>query len=534
MNKDKPQRIEITTQEMDALIERGEQRSFLKQDYPIVVAILRNYFALDRVAKENAQTILRLVKMVFGHSTEKAEKVLKRIVAKEPSPDQSATAEAELPPKEKPKGHGRNGASSYLGAEKVSVPHASYQPGDGCPFCTRGKLYRFYEPGVEVRIVGRPPLEATVYEVEKLRCNLCGEILTAQLPEASGKEKYDESAGTMVALLKYGSGLPFHRMEKLHESLGVPLPASTQWEIVEKTADKIHPVYNELIRQAAQGELFHSDDTTMKILANLQEPQGEDERSGKGSFTTGVLSVRGEHRIALFFTGKKHGGQNMTEVLQQRASGLSPPVHMCDALSRNVPKELETILANCLAHARRNFVELVSSFPEACRYVIEALAEVYHHDKKAKEEGFSEEQRLRFHQDHSGPVMTRLKGWLHEQFEERKVEPNSSMGKAISYMLKHWEPLTLFLRVPGAPLDNNLCEQVLKRAILHRKNSLFYRTEHGAYIGDLFMSLIHTCTLNRVNPFHYLTTLQKHSSELFMDPKRWLPWNYQQAVVNPA
>ena len=96
MNKDKPQRIEITTQEMDALIERGEQRSFLKQDYPIVVAILRNYFALDRVAKENAQTILRLVKMVFGYSTEKAENVLKRIVGKEPSPDQSATAEAEL------------------------------------------------------------------------------------------------------------------------------------------------------------------------------------------------------------------------------------------------------------------------------------------------------------------------------------------------------------------------------------------------------------------------------------------------------
>jgi hypothetical protein len=108
------------------------------------------------------------------------------------------------------------------------------------------------------------------------------------------------------------------------------------------------------------------------------------------------------------------------------------------------------------------------------------------------------------------------------------------MGKAITYMLKHWEPLTLFLRIPGAPLDNNLCEQALKRAILHRKNSLFFKTEHGAYIGDLFMSLIHTCTLNRVNPFHYLTTLQRHSSELFKNPKRWLPWNYQQAVTNPA
>lgn len=533
MNKDKPHRIEITAQEMEALIERGEQRSFVEQDYPIVVAVLRNYFTLDHVVKENAHTILRLVKMVFGHHTEKAKQVLKNSSPEEPSPNPTTTTEGE-PPKEKSKGHGRNGASSYLGAEKVCVPHSCYKAGDGCPLCTKGKLYRFYEPGVEVRIVGRAPLEATVYELEKLRCNLCGEILTAQVPEESGKDKYDETAGAMVALLKYGTGLPFNRMEKLHESLGVPLPASTQWEIVEKTADKIHPVYNELIRQAAQGELLHSDDTTMKILANFKKPKGDDETSGKGSFTTGVLAVRDERHMALFFTGKKHAGQNMAEILKRRASGLSPPVHMCDALSRNAPKELETILANCLAHARRNFVDLISSFPGECRYVIEALAEVYHHDKRAKEQGLSADQRLQFHQDHSGPVMERLKEWLQKQFDQRKVEPNSSMGKAITYMLKHWEPLTLFLRVPGAPLDNNLCEQALKRAILHRKNSLFFKTEHGAYIGDLFMSLIHTCTLNRVNPFHYLTTLQRHSSELFKNPKHWLPWNYQQAAMNQA
>jgi len=533
MNKDKPHRIEITAQEMEALIERAKEESFLKQDYPIVFAVLINYFALDHVAKENAHTILRLVRMVFGHSTEKAKEVLKNISPKESSTNSAPTAEVKPPSKEKPKGHGRNGASSYLGAEKVCVPHCCYKAGEGCPLCTKGKLYRFYEPGVEIRIVGRPPLEATVYEVEKLRCNLCGEIFTAQVPEEAGKDKYDETAGSMVALLKYGSGLPFNRMEKLHESLGVPLPASTQWEIVEKTADKIHPVYSELIRQAAQGQLLHSDDTTMKILANFKKPKGDDE-SGKGSFTTGVLAVQDERRMALFFTGNKHAGQNMAEILKRRASGLSPPVHMCDALSRNVPKELETILANCLAHARRNFVELVPSFPEECRYVIEALAEVYHHDKRAKEEGLSADQRLQFHQEQSGPVMERLKEWLQEQFDDRKVEPNSSMGKAITYMLKHWQPLTLFLRVPGAPLDNNLAEQVLKRAILHRKNSLFYRTQHGAYIGDLFMSLIHTCTLNSVNPFHYLTTLQKHSSELFKDPKRWLPWNYQQAVAGPA
>ena len=164
--------------------------------------------------------------------------------------------------------------------------------------------------------------------------------------------------------------------------------------------------------------------------------------------------------------------------------------------------------------------------------MIEALAEVYHYDQITKDQCLSKEQRLRFHQDYSGPVMERLKEWLQNQFDERRVEPNSSMGKAITYMLNHWEPLTLFLRVPGAPLDNNLCEQILKRAILHRKNSLFFRTQHGAYIGDLFMSLIHTCILNHVNPFHYLTTLQRHSSEVFKNPNQWLPWNYQQAVTN--
>jgi len=532
MSKDQPKKIELTVQDVEALIERIGQERLVKPDYPLLMVIVRNYFTLAQIHQEKSHTLLRFVNRIFGHRTEKSKEVLKGV-----SPEQEPTAStlaAKQSPKEKPKGHGRNGASAYEGAQKVFVSHPCYKAGDPCPLCPKGKLYLFYEPGVEVRFVGRAPLEATVYELEKLRCNLCGKIFTAQVPKESGEDKYDETAGAIVALLKYGSGLPFNRLEKLQESLGVPLPASTQWEIVEKTADKIHPVYSELIRDAAQGELLYNDDTTMKILVNLQKREVDDETSGKGSFTTGILAVRDERRMALFFTGQKHAGENMAQLLKQRASGLSPPVQMCDALSRNVPKELETILANCLAHARRNFVDLVPSFPEECRDVIEALAKVYHHDKRAREQGLSADQRLRFHQEQSGPVMERLNEWLQKQFDQRKVEPNSSMGKAITYMLKHWEPLTLFLRVPGAPLDNNLCEQALKRAILHRKNSLFYKTEHGAYIGDLFMSLIHTCTLNRVNPFHYLTTLQRHSSELFKNPDQWLPWNYQQAPTNPA
>jgi hypothetical protein len=123
--------------------------------------------------------------------------------------------------------------------------------------------------------------------------------------------------------------------------------------------------------------------------------------------------------------------------------------------------------------------------------------------------------------------MEELHEWMNTQFNERKVEPNSGLGKAFSYMLKHWEPLTLFLRVEGVPLDNNICERALKMAIRHRRNSLFYKTLHGAYIGDLFMSIIHTCRLSKVNPFDYLVTLQKHTHEVFKNPEKWLPWNYR-------
>ena len=532
MTKEKPRKIELSIEEIEALLERIRRESLVKPDYSLLDAIVINYFTLDQAHQEQSHVIGRLLSRLFGHRTEKSKEVLKRASGEQEAPTPSTPIEKDSP-KEKPKGHGRNGALAYEGAQKVCVPQGCYKTGDQCPLCSKGKLYPFGEPGIEIRMVGRAPLEGTVYVLEKLRCNLCGKLFTAQVPDEAGKDKYDETAGTMVALLKYGAGLPFNRLEKLQESLGVPLPASTQWEIVEGTADKIHPVYRELIRQAAQGEIFYQDDTVMKILANLKEIEARDSTSRKGNFTTGVLAVQDQRRIALFFTGPKHAGENLATLLKQRASGLSPPIQMCDAASRNVSKDAETLLANCLSHGRRNFVDLVPSFPEPCRYVIEALAEVYHHDKMAQEQNLSKDQRLPFHQERSGPVMERLNEWLQNQLNQRKVEPNSSLGKAITYMLNHWEPLTLFLRVPGAPLDNNVCEQILKRAIQHRKNSLFFRTQHGAYIGDLFMSLIHTCTLNHTNPFHYLTALQKHSSELFKNPKRWLPWNYQEALTNP-
>ena len=241
-------------------------------------------------------------------------------------------------PSERAKGHGRNGADAYRGAARIKVGHELLKPGDRCPECPKGKVYRQRETSPLIRLVGRAPIEATVWELEKLRCNACGEVFTAEPPAGVGPEKYDATAASMIAVLKYGSGLPFHRLEGLQESLGIPLPASTQWEIVEEAAATVKAAYDELIRQAAQGEVLHNDDTSMKVLTlNGRVPardRSESERTGV--FTSGVVSTREGRKIALFFTGRKHAGENLTDVLAQRAADLAPPIQMCDALSRNL------------------------------------------------------------------------------------------------------------------------------------------------------------------------------------------------------
>ncbi|MGQ0588845.1 MAG: IS66 family transposase, partial [Sphingosinicella sp.] len=227
----------------------------------------------------------------------------------------------------------------------------------------------------------------------------------------------------------------------------------------------------------------------------------------------------------------KHAGENLGDVLRRRAADLSAPIQMCDALDRNLPGEFRTILANCLAHARRHFVDVVNDFPAECRFLLETLGAVYKNDAIARERSLSPDERLHFHQNNSGPLMEKLETWLREQIDEHNVEPNSGLGEAITYVRNHWVKLTLFLRVAGVPLDNSICERALKKTILHRKNALFYKTLNGAHVGDLFMSIIHTAELNGVEPFEYLVALQRHHEDVAKSPADWLPWNYHAALA---
>jgi hypothetical protein len=263
--------------------------------------------------------------------------------------------------------------------------------------------------------------------------------------------------------------------------------------------------------------------------ARAQGKAKTDERTGMQ--TTALVVQVGDRRISLYYTGRRHAGENLEALLTKREPERGKPLVMSDALSHNHAGETTLIRCHCLAHARRQFSDVADDFPTESSVVVDALKLIYEHDDEARDQGLSAEERLVYHQTYSEPVFTTLKSWLEQQTAERLVEPNSSLGKAIAYLLEHWETLTRVVTEPGAPLDNNVAERALKLAIRQRKNSLFYATEHSAYIASILTSVIATCVQAGVNALEYLVAVQEHRQEVFANPRAWLPWNYEAALV---
>jgi transposase len=440
--------------------------------------------------------------------------------------------------KARPPGHGRHGADVYRTAQTVECRHEELAVGERCPACGRGRLYRL-PPGVEMRLDGNALLSAVRYELEKLRCSACGQIFTASLPAGTGAEKYSVRARAVLALARYYLGVPWYRLESFQALVGIPVPDATQWDQVEVVGDCVYPVFRHLERMAAQGEVIFQDDTPQRVLALIEEnQQAAAQAQGAGAApsrtgmqTTALIVQVGEQRICLYYTGRRHAGENLDALLAQREPQREKPLVMSDALTSNNAEEIHLIRCHCLAHGRRKFSELEEDFPAESAVVVEALKAVYDHDAEAREKQLSAQERLAYHQTYSAPILTTLKTWLERQTEERLVEPNSSLGKAIAYLLGHWPTLTRFLEVPGAPLDNNVAERALKLCIRQRKNSLFYATEHSAYIASLLTSVIATCLQAGVNALEYLVAVQEHRQEVFANPGAWLPWNYPAALV---
>lgn len=506
-------------EEVEALIGRVRQGELRAEDRVLVERLLRLLLELVRVIEAKNVTISRLKRWLFGPGSDR------RSGAGEPEPgagtevgDEARPVAGAGKPKAKVRGHGRLPAGAYLGAQRVECRHRELAAGSRCPGSgCGGKLHRLSEGAVFVRLVGQPLVGATRYDQEVLRCGNCQTRYVAPLPAGVAAEKYDTTADAAMVLAKYGAGLPFHRLARMQAGFGIPLPEAVQWERAEALAQVALPVFLELEREAARASVLYQDDTGVRIL----KPEVKDGRTSQQ--TTGLVAEVGDHRVALYRSGADHAGENASRLLKERPVGLDPLIRMGDALAANRSPQVENVVeAVCLAHARRQFVDIEAFFPQECAVVLDALDQVYEFDRRTKK--MTPAGRLAFHQEHSEPVLKALEKWIAQQFSTGQVEPNGSLGKALSYLQRHWEELTQWVRVAGAPIDNNPCERALKRPILQRKNAYFYRTSHGAAIGDLWASVLETCRLNGIPEFAYLVALGRAGRAVRAAPRDWLPW----------
>jgi transposase len=497
-----------------------------------VLARLQN----DALEEPDRQLLMRLVQQLLGSSggtpspepPTAAEKNESALMA-----ESSETTNPELETHEsKRPGHGRRSASDYPGAKRVSCHDPLRQAGDRC--ACGGKLYEAKRPAVFLRFTGQPLVGATCYEQTVLRCSSCQQRFSAPLPEDVPAEKYDATADVAIVMAQYAAGLPFYRLAQMQEAFGVPLPPSVQWERAEAVADALLPVYLYLRTLAAQAGVLIGDDTRVQILSCYQEnKQRAADGQRHGLHTTGIVAQspnKTQPSIVLYVSGRQHAGENVGELLELRSAEQNPPLQVGDALAANWSHASPVIPVKCLAHARRQFTDIEEIFPEECRHVREEFAVVYRYE--AETVGMTPEQRLAHHQLYSAPVLERLQSWIKTQFEQRRVEPNSALGKALAYLQRHWQGLTQFLRRGDAPLDTNAVERTLKRVVLHRKNALFFRTEQGSAVGDLLMSMIETCRAHGIRAADYLVQVMKNAHAVRDNPAQWLPWTYVAQAAN--
>jgi transposase len=531
----RPAEMHLSREDGEALRQRLDNDALTAADRRVLGHVLEWYLWLLFTVQEAKLSLRRLRRLLFGEPPNRR---------KGPPPGAPGTdahsseggrgntssqaGEAQGTGAQRP-GHGRHSAQAYGGAQRVACRHEALAIGQRCPVCGRGRLYPV-APGVAMRINGHALLSAIRYELEKRRCSAGGQIFTAPLPEAAGGEKYSARARAVLVMARYYLGVPLYRLEEYQAMVGVSVADATQWDQIERVADCAYPVFEHLQALAAQGELIYQDDTHVRILsliaANRQAHADNTSGARTGMYTTALVAQQGAQTICLYFSGRAHAGENLATLLTQRAADRGKPLVMSDALAMNDADETALLRCHCLAHGRRKFVELEDVFPQECAVVMKALAQVFDHDEEARLQQLSAPERLAYYQHVSGPIMQGLQHWLEQQFADRTVEPNSSLGKAFRYLLTHWQTLTRFLEVPGAPLENNTAERALKLAIRQRKNSLFYATDYSASIASMLTSLIATCLHAGVNALDYLVALQEHRTAVFRAPAAWLPWNY--------
>ena len=559
-----PKQVKLSAKEADGLKQRVKDKSLSTKDVEILLGLISfNAWLQDRLSR--AKLTIKKLRKLFGFKSESSESVDKPTENESSSDDnddsdktteetpadnaqddnEKQNALVESSKWDSEKNHGRTAADAYVGCPLIEVQLDDELLKEMlCPICAESNTVAHLtqeDPKVLVFLEGNPLISGCRCQLQRLRCSICLTYFIAELPEEfKGRPKYAHSSISTLAIYHYYAGMPFKRIEKLQQLQGVPLADATQYDKINAFYKKsIKPVVFALRQCASDGSTLFFDDTIGRILEQTINNKNASTRKDKKSIhATAILSENNGHSIYLFDTNTKTAGKQLASLLENRQSTDNFQT-MSDASSSNFPELEDNLMARwtialCLAHGRRKFHELLDDGgggDDDTRLILKIIADVYHNERHCKDNNLSDEERLAYHQKHSAHLMEALRTWFNNLLLHKEVEPNSRFGEAITYMLKRWVWLTQFLRVLGANLDNNICEIAIKVLIRYRNNSRFYKTFYGATIGDAIMSLSHTAAAANINIFDYFNALQQYSDHVQAGPENWLPWNFQQTII---
>ncbi len=524
---------DIDNEALDALIERvteakEHELALSPEDCQLLLDALLTLANLQENIASKDVTIHKLKKLVgLVKSSEKLDELVKQ---------SRRTTKGKKPKNGKP-GKTDKPVTRKVKAKVVQHPLEQLTKGGDCPECHIGKLTK-YEPASFLRIAGQSPFVPEQHVMERLRCNACGAYFTAPLAtevlaDGDAQQKYGYSARTLMAISKYYAGTPFYRQGSLQGILGVSITASTIFDQTEYVANAINPVFKQLKLAAGNATHYYIDDTTHRILDQTsvikKQRNSDKERIRTGVYSSGMIATTAtDQQIVLFETNIGHAGEFLDSILASRDKTSPPPLIMSDALASNRPSgKREHVQSLCNSHARRQFVDVLSHFPEEVEDILDRYGEIWAHDNTTKEQVMDDEQRRAYHEKYSLPIMEGIREWGYQHQIDGSVEENSGLGKALRYFEKHYDGLVRFCTVPGAKLDNNLMEAELKLVVRDRKNAMFHKTQSGASIGDVITSMIATASWAGINVFDYFNTLQREQEAVKLNPENYLPWNYQ-------
>ena len=541
----------LSQQAVDALLDklRGHaELTLTDDDCETLVGVVQTWAHLTEVAARDSASI-REIRRLLGISKrrdpraagddseaagadshpQEAEQEPSNDSVDDHTPDKTDTTRNRHP-------HGRRSADDFEQLEQAHHAHVALNSGDDCPCCARGRIYK-YRPKTFTTISGRSPLVATRHTVDSLQCNLCKEVFRAPLPAAleadgvGGRTLYTHSAVAMVCILRCFGGMPMSRQDRLQKAIGVPVPDASIWDMHERLANAVRPVWRHLVTQAANASQFFGDDTGATILS-MRSAVRPNRRTGEpqvrtGCHTTCVIAqlADGEDAV-LFFTGIHHTGEVMDMLLADRDPALPPPVFMGDCIESNTVTTATVYYAGCNAHAVRRFKELAERYPEQADYVLARYRQIYDNDAACIDAELSPEDRLAYHREHSRPLLRDITEYGEDCIEQRRVEPNSDLGAAFEYVIGNERRLSAFARHAGAPLDNNRVERTLRTSVRLRETTHFFRNTVGAAVADTILTVGASALGAHVNLFNYFAALLRHADDVRADPASWTPWAY--------